>query len=86
MTRSIGDLMGKYQALEPSDRKIKRAVRKALLSVCEVELPESHIKVQQKTVFLTMHPIEKRDILQKKDRIVQEVTVLLGLPAITDFK
>lgn len=86
MTRSIGDLMGKYQALEPSDRKIKRAVRKALSLVCAVDVPETHIKVQQKTVFLVLHPIEKRDIFQKKDALLIEVENILGMPAVTTLK
>lgn len=86
MTRPIKDLMAKYQSLEPSDRKIKRAIRKALLDVCGVDLPETYIQIQQKTVFLTMHPIEKKELLKRKSTIIDEVEKLLGIRAIEVLK
>ncbi len=86
MTRSIKDLIGRYQSLEPSDRKIKRAIQQAVKSICAVELPVTHIQIQQKTAFLTLHPIEKKTMFQQGPLILKEVEKILGSPVITILK
>jgi hypothetical protein len=86
MTRSIRDLVEKYKALEPSDRKIKRAVKQTLKAICGVDIIDTHIHIQQKTVFLTMHPIEKKSVFQKKSTLLLEINTILGGTVVTALK
>ena len=75
---NIGDYLKRFTKLEPSDRRVKRAVSEAVSEITGVIVGEDDLKVSGKTVFLNIHPTAKTEIFFKKKKILNQLEDTLG--------
>jgi hypothetical protein len=48
---------------------LKKVVQEAIFNETKINIPSSSIKIQKQKIFIDGHPIERSEILQKKERI-----------------
>lgn len=73
MVVSIKDLFAKYAKITPKERPIKAALIEAIFAETGLKLDATQVRIQNSTVFLHVHPLEKKEILEKQKKILEDV-------------
>jgi len=52
---------------------LKKVVQEAILQETKIHIPIASIKIQKQNIFIEGHPIERSEILQKKEHIYKHL-------------
>ncbi|GIW68714.1 hypothetical protein D6792_01245 [Candidatus Parcubacteria bacterium] len=69
----IQHYLAKFASFTPPNESVRRAVRDMVFEVCGITVPLENIKVVRGTVILSVHPIERSEILLNKQGILRRV-------------
>ena len=69
----LSQFLGRYTTLISPEKKIRESVRDAIQTTLHVDVPLSLIRYNKREVFLTVHPLVKRSVLEHEQEVLAHV-------------
>ncbi len=84
--KTISGLLKRFKNLEAPDKVIKEATIKAIESIVGIKINKEDIKINNKTLFITISSSIKAAIFENKDLILSRINNLLNKDQIFNIK
>lgn len=83
---NIKDYLKRFKNIEPSDRRVKNAFLESFEELFDDTIDVNNIKISNKTIFITTHPVIKKEIFLKKNTLLEKINTKLEQQRITDIR